>query len=234
VEKKATNMPASTLPAPSTVGAAGRESLPLKSSAPPPAQGEHSSIKLVQQGQKKPVLTASDKLTYRAILAGVATSPNIATVANRYPWQAKMAVEKLLDFASEKRLSIRIVSGRAPEGFYNDGCCALLEKCKKSGCSIRVLIWQKEPDGISSSLMKLADAGILSLRISGTDDNASIIPHFLLVGDRAFRQEAGHPPFTNSTTFTDTEPQVPARIDFDDSSTGKVLMEFFDKLWGAA
>lgn len=194
----------------------------------------HQGIAVGIHGQKKPVITASDRVMFRTILEGVASYPQLATVSNRYPWQARMAVEKLLTIAKERQLPISIISGRGPEGFYNEGCCGLLSECKKNKCTIRVLVWQKDPTAISPSLLKLADDGVISLRISGTDDHAEEIPHFLLVGDKAFRQEAGHAPFTNDTVFTDTEPQVPARIDFDDSTTGKVLLESFNKLWGTA
>jgi hypothetical protein len=231
LEQKATDMPTSSPP--STVPSGAVECSPI-----PPDRGdvspsvERSGIQIIHDGEKKPVLTASDKLMFRAILEGVAAFPSLAVVSNRYPWQAKLAVEKLLSLAAERKLPVRIVSGRGPEGFYNDGCCTLLAACKKSGCDVRVLIWQKDSDGISPALTRLADNGLISLRISGTDDDAGEIPHFILVGDRAFRQEAGHPPFTENTVLTETEPQVPARIDFDDSTTGKVLLDFFDKLWG--
>jgi hypothetical protein len=190
------------------------------------------SFILTSHDRKKPVITASDKVMFRTILEGVASRPAIATISNRFPWQARMAVEKLLIFAKEQKLPIRIISGRGPEGFYNDGCCDLLASCKKAGCNIRIVVWQKDSNAISPSLLKLADEGTVSLHISGTDDRAEEIPHFLLVGDKAFRQEAGHKPFTSDTVFTETEPQVPARIDFGDPITGKVLLESFDKLWG--
>jgi hypothetical protein len=225
-----TNMPPSPPPATEPRSVAGSTVVPTAAKASISSYCEGTVA--TSHGHKKPVLTASDKLTFHAILEGIAANPKIATISNRYPWQARMAVEKLLTIAKDKKLPIRIITGRGPEGFYNEGCCGLLAACKKNGCSIQILVWQKDSNGISPSLLKLAEDGVVSLRISGTDDNAGAIPHFLLVGDKAFRQEAGHNPFTNDTLFSETEPQVPARIDFEDPVTGKVLLEFFDKLWG--
>jgi hypothetical protein len=78
----------------------------------------------------------------------------------------------------------------------------------------------------------LAESGIVEIRVSGTTDFETKVPHFLLIGENAFRQEAGHKPFTETTEFTDMEPQVSARIDFNDPATGKLLGEMFENLWG--
>lgn len=181
----------------------------------------------------KPVLTSGDKVTFRAILEGAAANPNLCVIANRFPWQAKLAAEKLLQIAQQEKLPIRVLSGRCHEGFYNTDFASRLQACKDSGASpIRILVWQKSTECISPALLKLADEGVIELRVSGTEQFESTVPHFLLVGEHAFRQEAGHLPFTDRTVFTDAEPQVPARIDFNDPATGKILSALFEKLWG--
>ena len=97
---------------------------------------------------------------------------------------------------------------------------------------IQILVWQKTQEGISKQLLKLAEDGVIDVKVSGTDEYADRVPHFLLVGDDAFRQEAAHAPFTKQTRVTDTEPQVPARIDFCDPETGRSLAQIFNQLWG--
>ena len=183
----------------------------------------------------KPVLSSGDKGTFRAILEGAAARPEFGVISNRFPWQAKMASVKLLGVAEVKKLPIRMLSGRCPEGFYTKDFCDKLVACKEAGVSlIRVMVWQKDAIGISPELLTLASSGTIELKVSGTDDGAASVPHFLLVGNNAFRQEAGHTPFTAQTIITDTDPQVPARIDFDDPVTGGKLCKFFDDLWAKA
>ena len=180
----------------------------------------------------KPVLTSGDKIAFSAILEGAAANPDLCTISNRYPWQARIAAGKLLQIARTNHLPIRVLSGRCHEGFYDQRLAEQLQLCKETGCSIRFLVWQKSAEGISPALIKLSESGVIELRVSGTDQFESSVPHFILIGDRAFRQEAGHPPFNKDTVFTEYEPQVPARIDFNDPATGKVLIGMFDNLWG--
>lgn len=183
----------------------------------------------------KPVLSSEDPGTFRAILEGAAGNPSLGVVANRFPWQSKMAFEKLLTIAKKKKANIRMLTGGGAEGFYDEQFGQRFRDCKKAGCaSIRVLVWQKTEKGISPSLMALAQDGVIDLRISGTDEYADRVPHFLLVGEDAFRQEAAHSRFTSQTVFTETDPQIPARIDFGDAETGKTLASNFDEIWGAA
>jgi hypothetical protein len=181
---------------------------------------------------KKQVLTSDDRATYRAILEGVAAIPGLGVIANRFPWQSRMAIEKLLDFALQHKLRVSILSGGGPEGFYDESLAKKLRECKSAGCQpIRILIWQKDTADISPALMGLSEAGAIDLRISGTDEFADRIPHFVLVGDQAFRQEAAHRRFAKETVFTETDPQIPARIDFHDKETGERLQKTFDRLW---
>ncbi len=184
----------------------------------------------------KPVLSSSDKATFRAMLAGAASNPDVGVVSNRYPWQSKMAFEKLLDVAKTKKEGIRILSGSCHEGYYKEDLVKKFTECKDAGCPfIRILVWQKSADGICPALLKLAEDDTIDLRISGTDDFASTVPHFLLVGENAFSSRSWTSAFlTSQTTFTETEPQVPARIDFNDPVTGKTLTGIFVKFWGTA
>lgn len=181
----------------------------------------------------KPVLTSEDRDTFRAILEGCASTPSIGVIANRFPWQSKMALQKLLDVAEREKAPIRMLSGGGLENFYDEQIAERLGKCKAAGCPfIRVLVWQKEASGVSSALLKLGESDAIELRISGTDEFAERIPHFLLVGEHAFRQEATHARFTSSTKLSDVEPEIPARIDFDDTESGSSLARSFDKIWG--
>lgn len=183
----------------------------------------------------KPVLTSEDPDTFRAILEGAACTPSIAVIGNRFPWQSRMASEKLLDVAAKRQETVRMLSGGGPEGFYNDGFTVKLKACKDAGCPfIRVMVWQKDDANVSKALRALAGQGVIELRVSGTDEFAERIPHFLLVGKNAYRQEATHERFTCKTRFTDMEPKVPARIDFDDKETGAELAAIFDDFWSIA
>jgi len=183
----------------------------------------------------KPVLTSADRLEFQTFLEGAAANPDLCVIANRFPWQARMASEKLLTVAKEKKAPIRILTGAGRDCFYTPEYTAKLAECKKAGSPyIKILVWQPTANGISPSLLKLTTDGTVDLRITGTLKFSDKIPHFLLVDNYAFRQEASHTPFTKDTVFTDMEPQVPARIDFKDVETGKSLAALFDSLWGTA
>ena len=180
----------------------------------------------------KAVLGSEDRGVFNAILGGAAANPKIGVIANRFPWQTRMAMVKLLSLAKQDKLPIRLLTGSCPESFYDDTVIAQIRDCTQAGCPfVRVLVWQENSKGISPSLAALAEANEIELRVSGTNKFADKIPHFLLVGDRAFRQEAAHPPFNRNVVFTETEPSVPARIDFDDQATAKTLAEMFDAVW---
>ncbi len=180
----------------------------------------------------KAVLGSEDRGVFNAILEGASANPQIGVIANRFPWQTKMAMSKLLNLAKRDKLPVRLLTGSCPESFYDESLISQIRDCKQAGCSsIRVLVWQESAKGISPSLAALADTGEIELRVSGTNKFADKIPHFLLVGDRAFRQEAAHPPFNRNVVFTETEPSVPARIDFDDQATATTLAQMFDAVW---
>jgi hypothetical protein len=180
----------------------------------------------------KRVLSASSKEEFAAFLEAAARHPELFVLSNRYPWQARMAADRLLDLAAEKKMEVRILSGQCHEGFYNQDFATKLHRCFAAGCRVRILVWQQSFDGISAKLIEMAKDKQIDLKVSGTNEYASSIPHFLLIGESAFRQEAGHDPFTAQTKFNEIEPQVPARIDFNDPEAGKVLAGLFDTFWG--
>ncbi len=61
-------------------------------------------------------------------------------------------------------------------------------------------------------------------------DVAEHLPHFILVGDRAYRQEAVHKDLMDQP-FDDFSPEVPARINFDDPEGLKEQSDLFDTVW---
>ena len=186
--------------------------------------------------ERKRVLTSEDRAVFPVLLEGAAADPSLAVIANRFPWQTKMAIDKLLEVAVKRRNApIRLLTGGGPEGFYDERLAARFRTCKEHGSPfIRVLVWQKSAEGISQALLNLVADKTIELRVSGTDQYADEVPHFLLIGDDAYRQEAAHPRFTCSTVFGESEPQIPARIDFGDPEGGQVLKSVFDQVWGPA
>lgn len=179
----------------------------------------------------KPILRSDSRETFRTLLEGVASKPELGTLMNRFPWQSRLATERLLQYARSTQKPIRILSGSAPEGFYDQAMVKELEACKAAGCTIQILIWQKDATGISDGLMNLFETDTIDLLVSGTDEAYEKVPHFLLVGDSAFRQEAPHKRFESGILFSENSPEVPARIDFDDPVTGKKLRDLFDGVW---
>ena len=57
---------------------------------------------------------------------------------------------------------------------------------------------------------------------------STLINHFLVVGDRAYRNEALH---AKTEIFTDMGPKLPARVNFNDPSGARQLADAFDDMW---
>ena len=154
-------------------------------------------------------------------------------IGNRYPWQTRLAVEVLLKKAAREQLPIRILCGGIPQDFYDEDVTALLQACLKAGCEIKIAVWHDSTSAISPKIRQLSQKypGQFKLLWSGVKgDVAKHLLHFLLVGDRAYRQEAVHEDFVDQT-FNDFSPEIPARIHFNDPDGLKQQLGLFEDVW---
>lgn len=176
------------------------------------------------------------KQIYRQKMEMAAREDSSQLLGNRFPWQTRIAVEQLLKKAAETNQDVCLLSGSAPEGFFNEQIIGLLNKCLASGCRIKIVAWSETEDVIAPALKTWARENRLKnveLRFSGTKKLEDRIPHFLLVGDKAYRQESPHASFQD-VSFTESTPQIPARICFNDPETGASLKSLFEDAWGVS
>lgn len=157
-------------------------------------------------------------------------------IANRFPWQSRIAIVQLLSFANRKVEPVRVITGSCPATFYKK-LLPNFETCLESGCSIKLLVWKEKKEEVLSLFSSLCERypAQLALRFSGTTEHSSIIPHFMVVGESAYRQEAaGHEDFDDCDDDFENAPEVPARISFNDPKGAVQLIGLFEALWDFA
>ncbi len=162
------------------------------------------------------ILGSTDRKEYQDILRQACENRTTDKIANRYPWQTRCCHRELLGLAERDRLNVRFCCGTGSEKFFNDEMITLLQRCADAKCKIEMVIWNSDTSQIAPGLLDLARKGAVTLVYSGTREMGEEIPHFLLVGDNAYRVEAPHPYFGPDQLFTDVSPEIPAKICFND------------------
>ncbi len=185
--------------------------------------------------------TTALKNQYKQILQFARAKQSSEPVSNLYPWHCELAVTELMRHANslQERQStgssstVRILTGTCPEHVYGNGAYEEFRTFLEKGGILKVLAWSATPSKRTSKLAMLCDQfkSNAELRVSKTVEKANEIPHFLLVGEAAYRFEAPHE-FVPAESFSDFYPEVPARICFNDPSSGSELKRFFDDIWG--
>lgn len=179
------------------------------------------------------VIGTKEPAEYDRMLRDAREQRQQVQIANRFPWQTRLATRHLLEAAKERIESIRILAGTGGPNFFTEEMISLLRNCADAGCAIRMLVWQPDLNTVASGIKELYTEGKLRLLPSGTKKFGATIPHFLLVGEDAYRQEAGHEEFDPAKPFTETEPEIPARISFNDPENALRLVGMFESLWNA-
>jgi hypothetical protein len=150
-----------------------------------------------------------------------------------------VAVDQLMKLANERQAdgakqTVRLLTGSCPDFVYGRDAFKEFSKFVDDGGRLKILAWTKSLDAVRPKLTSLADdhPDQVEVRVSNRDDLNDQIPHFLLVEDGAYRYEVPHAA-VDASTCSDFEPEVPAKISFNDEDNGRGLREFFDELWGA-
>ena len=130
---------------------------------------------------------------------------------------------------------MHISCGGLPDGFYDTDLVSLFTACLKAGCEIKIAVWNDTISVISKELRKLAAEQTERFHLYWSSHKGEIfnhLPHFLVVGDCAYRQEAVHDDLSTAK-WDEFSPEVPARIDFGDTEGAKSLLELFKHVWKA-
>ncbi|QDU52457.1 hypothetical protein [Gimesia panareensis] len=180
------------------------------------------------------------KSQYKAILVSARKRKDDFPIPNRHPWHCKLAVTELLNHAQERQeelkegepVTIRLLTGSLTNHVYDDELKNGLQKFLESGGKVNIIIWGKFlADTVDNPLIKFQNNyENLKIRFSQTTEGGVQLNHFFLVDDDAYRFEAPHP-YYPPEEFTDTHPEISARIVFNDKDSGTQLKIFFDDLW---
>jgi hypothetical protein len=180
-------------------------------------------------------VTAQDREEYRRRLRNARENGKSEPLPNLRPWQCKMAVEELVMLAKTLQadarktgtsVCIRILTGVCPGHVYGN---ADFRTFLSDGGEIKILVWN-ENSSVSNPLKILSDIYPKQVHFvyARQPIQSAPINHFLVVGKNAYRLEAIH---EKSTIFTDMEPTIPARINFNDPEGAARLVDGFDSLW---
>ena len=186
-------------------------------------------------------ISEKTKEDYKKLLETSRDKKSRDPIPNRYPWQTRLATCALLESACKKQaeakayegenVTVRILNSTLPEYIYGGKAADFVKKFREDGGILKLVVWNTSiPDTLSSEPMKSHYGDPSACRLSRTTELGDSINHFLLVDDDAYRLEAPHPSHDN-IEFTETAPQVPARICFRNKEQGKQLVKFFDQLW---
>lgn len=129
------------------------------------------------------VIGTMDPQEYDRMLRDAKEQRQAVQIANRFPWQTRLATRHLLEAAKERVEPIRILAGTGGANFFNEAMVNLLRDCADAGCGIRMLVWQQDLNTVADGIKQLSTEGKLRLLASGTKKFAVTIPHFLLVGE---------------------------------------------------
>lgn len=177
---------------------------------------------------------------YRRLLREFKDNRSSAPIANRYPWQSKMAMAELLSFAASLRaVDVRLITGTGEDYIYRGEVAGQFRAAAEVGCAIKILICLKPLAGSASVLKNLARdlPDNVELKTLPQGPSWEDLPHFLSVDEQAYRLETPHRPFKDRE-FSDISPETVAQIRFkeDPSETRIVplLNRVFDNAWSRA
>ncbi len=126
---------------------------------------------------------------------------------------AQVLIEKLIDFAIKKKVDIKIVSGHLTNDFYNlfnEKIATALE----AGCKVSVIVLRPLELAKNKFAETVRNHSRGSCKQIADGINA---PHFILIGDSAFRLEENHE-------------EAKAIASFKNSHIGDILNNLYKKL----
>jgi hypothetical protein len=125
---------------------------------------------------------------------------------------AKILADYLFRYAKEKNKDIKIVTGSLDGGFYNNFSDIVKEILTKN----KVSIISEKPYEDSSFSQEIKKSANGTIKIISKDDKVTSLPHFILIGDCAYRLE------------TDDRLKL-ATASFNRPSIGQFLSDIFDR-----
>lgn len=195
-----------------------------------------------------PVKVDSNVLrTYKAILEVARTTRSGDPTANRFPWQAEVALSQLSELAmseqqflrargDDSRLVIRVRTDSLPTRIYGGPVADKLSEFLQLGGEVRILLAPGCDGADVTNIRRFA--GRQNVQIRKEKPGVLNIPrnHFFVVDNLGYRYEAEHHPFSGDEfrNGDDFHPAIPARICFNDTEGAGVLSQIFDQSWAVA
>lgn len=193
----------------------------------------------------------------RPYLSNLAHPQEREVLSNETPAEAMNYIHDILNHAAEESLDVSMMVGslraEVRDRFYREttgvSFAESVRDVLRSGGDVRILIWNQLCPGLLSPEMidllsevaSTSYGGKLSVRISGTNERAGEIPHFLIAkrrdNERWFvRIEVPHPPHAMTQPMSGSEPPIPAVILRAKSARaeGEQLLRVFNSFFDAA
>ncbi len=172
---------------------------------------------------------------YQRILKRARKKSDKRPIANRYPWQSRLAIRNLFEYAAENKHPICMLTGTGGDHHFIPEVIRSLKMALEEGCECRILVWQEDDAKTSQKLLNLrSEFNNLKIRFSGTSELGDELAHFQVSGNDAYRVEAAHSEIKDPDCVSDYEPSFPARIHFSDERGARRLINFFESLWSIA
>jgi hypothetical protein len=187
---------------------------------------------------------ASDSLKeqYADVLAFAREVKSPEAVGNLYPWHSELAVIELMRHAIQLQkdrknsnaepATVSLLTGACPDHVYGRDAYDKFADFVRLGGKLKIVAWAEKLRGSVPRLMSLRRdyRDNVDIRLSRVDEPEYGIPHFLLVERSAYRFEPPHESCSGQEV-SDFEPEVPARICFNDSESGQQLGDFFNDIF---
>lgn len=198
---------------------------------------------MVEMAMTNPGVSKSTRDGYRNLLRSFRQDRCSDPIANRRPWHCEEAIQELLLLAQgmqrERRLAgeapviIRILTSVCPDHVYGRTAYDAFQEFAELGGKVRVIALADRAQVGEPRLTQLQQHyperfELKNIEAAGLpiDD----ICHFFLVEAIAYRLEAPHKMYP-AECFNDFEPEIPARINFNDPDLGGRLKDIFEILW---
>ena len=144
---------------------------------------------------------------------------------NHLPWQTRIVLNELIDYAKTETKKLRIFTGDVRSEFYGVDFLPRIIDLLKNGCEVTIVLAEKPSIKTSSDWLSLNNFGKVHIFFKKDyDENAF---HIAISGD-AYRFEKNHKKLPEGTKVKDESPKRPARFGFHCPEDVKVLDAYWN------
>lgn len=144
---------------------------------------------------------------------------------NRFPWQARIVVDEILNYAMERDLPLKIFTSDHDMQFYGEATFLRFVDLAVQGQDVQIVIAEPPKGASLDTWRRLADRhDKISVRAKKRYDHK--LCHFCLAGKETYRVERPHGPERGQVT--PLSPECPARFAFNNRDEGQALSDYWN------